>query len=256
LHALNIKNPSIEPRASGHIIEQIVMIEEIIKNGFGYVVDGSVYFDVVKYNATGHYGKLSGRVFEELMSGAGEERRELEQKLANSRHERELLQHERDQLVVTSPIAGRVLTWDVGHQLLARPVERGEALITVADLSADWQLELDVPDDRIGYVLSAQSETKSDLPVRFRLSSEERAEHVGKIAEICQTANVEPSKTSRPKPTILTKVAFDTPELMKAVGGELRPGVSARAQIECGQRPLGYVWLHDIWDAAIQWWQF
>lgn len=184
------------------------------------------------------------------------EERELDQKLANARHERELLQHERDQLVVTSPISGRVLTWDVGHQLLARPVERGEALVTVADLSADWQLELDVPDERIGYILAAQNEKKRDLPVRFRLSSEERAEHVGKIAEVCQTANVAPDKTSRPKPTILTKVAFDTPELMKAVGGELRPGVSARAQIECGQRPLGYVWLHDIWDAAIQWWQF
>src|SRR3954470_19366051 len=184
------------------------------------------------------------------------EERELEQKLANSRRELELLQHERDQLVVTSPISGRVLTWDVGHQLLARPVERGEVLVTVADLSADWQLELDVPDERIGYILAAQNEMKPDLPVRFRLSSEERAEHVGKIAEVCQTANVAPEKTSRPKPTILTKVAFDTPELMKAVGGELRPGVSARAQIECGQRPLGYVWLHDIWDAAIQWWQF
>lgn len=184
------------------------------------------------------------------------EERELEQKLANARHERELLQRERDQLVVTSPIAGRVLTWDVGHQLLARPVERGEALVTVADLSADWQLELDVPDDRIGYVLAAQNEMKSDLSVRFRLSSEERAEHIGKIAEICQTANVAPDKTSRPKPTIVTKVSFDTPEFMKAVGGELRPGVSARAQIACGRQPLGYVWLHDIWDAAIQWWHF
>ncbi len=184
------------------------------------------------------------------------EERELEQKLANARHELELLQHERDQLVVISPIAGRVLTWDVGHQLLARPVERGEVLVTVADLSADWQLELDVPDDRIGYVLAAQHDMKPDLPVRFRLSSEEREEHVGKITEVCQTANVAPDKASRPKPTIVTKVAFDTPELIKAVGGELRPGVSARAQIACGRRPLGYVWLHDIWDAAIQWWQF
>ena len=184
------------------------------------------------------------------------EERELEQKLANARHEHDLLQHEREQLVVTSPITGRVLTWDVDHQLLARPVERGEALVTVADLSADWQLELDVPDDRIGYVLAAKNEAKTDLPVRFRLSSEERAEHVGKVTEICQTANVAPDKTSRPKPTILIKVSFNTPELMNAVGGEMRPGVSARAQIACGRKPLGYVWLHDIWDAAIQWWQF
>ena len=51
MYKLNIeKNPSIEPLASGHIIEQIEMIKKIIDNGFGYEVNGSVYFDVVKYN--------------------------------------------------------------------------------------------------------------------------------------------------------------------------------------------------------------
>jgi multidrug efflux pump subunit AcrA (membrane-fusion protein) len=184
------------------------------------------------------------------------EERELEQKLANARHQLELLQRERDQLVVTSPIAGRVLTWDVNHELQARPVERGEVLVTVADLSADWQLELDVPDDQMGYILAAQRASKAALPVRFRLASEERAEHVGKIVEVCQTANVAEEKTTRPKPTIKTKVAFDTPELIKAVGGELQPGVSVRAQIACGRRPLAYVWFHDIWDAAVEWWEF
>ena len=64
---LNIRHPSIEPRASGHIIEQIKMIQDILDNGFAYEVNGSVYFDVVKYNASNNYGKLSGRVLEELM---------------------------------------------------------------------------------------------------------------------------------------------------------------------------------------------
>jgi multidrug efflux pump subunit AcrA (membrane-fusion protein) len=184
------------------------------------------------------------------------EERELEQKVANSRRELDLLKHEREQLVVTSPIAGRVLTWDVGHQLLARPVERGEVLVAVADLSSPWQLELAVPDDRIGYVLAAQKISKANLPVRFRLGSEERASHTGKIAEVCQTADLPTDKTTRPTPTILTKVTLDPPALMASLGGELRPGVSARAQIECGRRPLGYVWLHDVWNAAVQWWKF
>ncbi len=184
------------------------------------------------------------------------EERELEQKLENSRRELKLLQHERDQLIVTSPIAGRVLTWDVGHELLARPVERGEVLVTVADLSADWQLDLDVPDDRIGYVLQAQRESHRDLPVRFQLSSEERGEHTGNIVEVCQTADVAQEKATRSKPTIITKVAFDTPELIKSVGGDLQPGMSVRAQIDCGRRPIGYVWFHDLWDAAIEWWRF
>lgn len=75
---LNTLNPSIEPLASGHIIEQIAMIEKIMKHGFAYEVNGAVYFDVLKYNASHHYGKLSGRVLDELISGAGNERRELE----------------------------------------------------------------------------------------------------------------------------------------------------------------------------------
>jgi cysteinyl-tRNA synthetase len=75
---LNTLPPSIEPHATGHIIEQIAMIEKIISHGFAYVVNGSVYFDVIKYNSSHHYGKLSGRVIEELIAGAGNERRELE----------------------------------------------------------------------------------------------------------------------------------------------------------------------------------
>jgi cysteinyl-tRNA synthetase len=77
LRQINIISPSIEPRASGHIIEQIEMIQEIIKNGFAYVENGSVYFDVIKYAETNDYGKLSGRKIEDLIAGAGENRRTL-----------------------------------------------------------------------------------------------------------------------------------------------------------------------------------
>lgn len=63
----NTLPPSIEPTASGHIIEQIQMIQEIIKNGFAYEISGSVYFDVVKFNEHYPYGALSGRKLEELL---------------------------------------------------------------------------------------------------------------------------------------------------------------------------------------------
>tara|TARA_B100001059_G_scaffold232477_1_gene270381 strand:- start:1557 stop:3032 length:1476 start_codon:yes stop_codon:yes gene_type:complete len=77
LRQINVISPSIEPRASGHIIEQIEMIQEIIKNGFAYAENGSVYFDVIKYAETNDYGKLSGRKIEDLIAGAGETRRTL-----------------------------------------------------------------------------------------------------------------------------------------------------------------------------------
>src|ERR1700730_4703068 len=67
MHQFNNLDPSIEPTATGHIVEQINMIQEIIKDGYGYAVNGSVYFDVKKYAEKFPYGKLSGRKLDELL---------------------------------------------------------------------------------------------------------------------------------------------------------------------------------------------
>ena len=69
----NLIPPNIEPTATGHIIEQIEMVEKIIKNGFGYEVNGSVYFDVKKYAEEHNYGELSGRKLDELLEQTREE---------------------------------------------------------------------------------------------------------------------------------------------------------------------------------------
>jgi cysteinyl-tRNA synthetase len=68
MEAMNVKRPSIEPRASGHIPEQIAMIAKIVEQGYAYEVNGSVYFDVLKYNEKFNYGKLSGRIIEDLIT--------------------------------------------------------------------------------------------------------------------------------------------------------------------------------------------
>lgn len=65
---LNVLPPSIEPRASGHVIEQIELVKKIIDNGFAYERNGSIYFDVVKYNKKHNYGILSGRNIDDLMA--------------------------------------------------------------------------------------------------------------------------------------------------------------------------------------------
>ena len=68
LNSFNFLPPSIEPTATGHIIEQIEIVKKIIDNGFAYEVNGSVYFDVVKYNKTNNYGILSGRNIEDMLA--------------------------------------------------------------------------------------------------------------------------------------------------------------------------------------------
>lgn len=77
---LNVLPPSIEPRASGHIIEQQQMIDAILKNGFGYEVNGSVYFDVEKYNEEYNYGKLSGRNLDDIKTNTRELEGQIEKK--------------------------------------------------------------------------------------------------------------------------------------------------------------------------------
>ena len=69
MDALNCLPPSIEPRATGHIIEQIEMVQKILKNGFAYEVNSSVYLDVNKYNESYPYGTLSGRNIEDTLEG-------------------------------------------------------------------------------------------------------------------------------------------------------------------------------------------
>ena len=68
LDKYNFLPPSIEPTATGHIIEQIEIVKQIIDKGFAYEVNGSVYFDVVKFNETHNYGKLSGRNIEDMLT--------------------------------------------------------------------------------------------------------------------------------------------------------------------------------------------
>lgn len=68
MDALNVLRPSIEARASGHIMEQIDLVQKILDEGYAYESNGSVYFDVIKYDKNFHYGILSGRKIEEMKS--------------------------------------------------------------------------------------------------------------------------------------------------------------------------------------------
>lgn len=77
---MNVLPPSIEPSASGHIIEQQNLVEKILEKGYAYQKGGSVYFDVEKYSRDYHYGKLSGRKIEDLLSNTRELEKQDEKK--------------------------------------------------------------------------------------------------------------------------------------------------------------------------------
>jgi cysteinyl-tRNA synthetase len=82
--ALNVLPPSIEPHATGHIMEQEQLVKQILDNGYAYVSNGSVYFDIERYNKDHHYGKLSGRNLDDVINnsreldGVGEKRNQVD----------------------------------------------------------------------------------------------------------------------------------------------------------------------------------
>lgn len=81
MHIFNTLPPSIEPRATGHILEQIEMVQQILDRGFAYESNGSVYFDTLKFaESTGEYGKLSGRVIDELIAESRDNLKNQEEK--------------------------------------------------------------------------------------------------------------------------------------------------------------------------------
>ena len=84
MEAMGVLPPSIEPHATGHILEQQELVQQIIDNGFAYESNGSIYFDIEKYNEKYHYGKLSGRTLENIkdasrdLSGVGEKKNQAD----------------------------------------------------------------------------------------------------------------------------------------------------------------------------------
>ncbi|RMF87712.1 MAG: HlyD family efflux transporter periplasmic adaptor subunit, partial [Planctomycetota bacterium] len=169
---------------------------------------------------------------------------ELEARQINLTAQREVLREKEKELEVTSPMTGEVVTWDVYNRLIYRPVNRGQVLMRVADTSDGWQLELQMPEYRIGDVTKARQRLRNDNPdddlsVEFVLATEPGKTHIGKITEIHMAAEVMGEEGN----VVLIKVAVDEDEFDPS---ELRPGATVSAKILCGKKPLGYVWFHDV----------
>jgi len=165
----------------------------------------------------------------------------LSKLLTSLREQQALLDAQRDSLDVRSPIAGRIITWQVNDLLESRPVKRGQVLMTVADVRGDWVLEVQVPDRHINYVLEARRNLQPDLDVTFMLATQPGTTYHGHLKEIGTVA--EPDETQQLYVTAM--IAFDSDDLPN-----LLPGTGVTARIYCGRRCLGYVWLHDLIEAV------
>ena len=152
-----------------------------------------------------------------------------------------LLLEKEKELRITSPRDGQVVTWDVQNLLERRPVQRGQVVMQVADTAGPWQLELQMPEDRMGYIVQAQDEFGEDLPVTFILATEPGVEHEGTIKEIHYSAEVHGEEGSTVQIKVDIEGVFDQEQLSK-----LRPGAEVTAKVYCGRRSVGYVLFHDV----------
>jgi multidrug efflux pump subunit AcrA (membrane-fusion protein) len=162
---------------------------------------------------------------------------ELKKLLESLAEQQTILQRQRRQLQISSPISGRVLTWRVTERLEARPVQRGQALMAVVDPEGPWQLELQVPDHHIGYVLAAQEQASSALGVSFVLATDPGTTYRGRIARVAMATATNEQLHS----TVRVTVDIDAQHI-----AQIRPNATVVARIECGSKRLGYVWLHDL----------
>jgi multidrug efflux pump subunit AcrA (membrane-fusion protein) len=174
------------------------------------------------------------------------EREELMQLLASQQKQLTLLAEQRKKLAVLSPMDGQVLTWDLEQTLADRPVQRGQQLLSVANLAGPWVAELEIPDDQVGYVLNHQ-DAQQPLNATFQLATNCGVDHQGEIQHLA--ARTESTDDNR-------AVVRAVMEVDEAAIGELRPGATIFAKINCGRRSVAFVLFHDVVETVLNWIRF
>lgn len=184
------------------------------------------------------------------------EQRQLEERLATLEAQRKLLAERHDALTLRSPIDGEVLTPDVQSLLTSRPVERGQAILTIADVASGWELVAETPQRDVGAIVAAQTraaavDPATTVPATFRLSGDVAAVYDAHVLTVSAAAPLEAEGLEDAAPPVKVRLAVDGAPPVAA-----RPGMAASVRIDCGRRSLGYVWLHDAAATLYRWLTF
>lgn len=166
--------------------------------------------------------------------------------LASYERQRDLVQRKLDKLNVTSPRDGRVITWNVEERFKMRPLSRGELLMEVVDADGKWQLELNLPDQKIGHLLSAyQKNDGKPLDVEFILAADPERKLKGQLVDIGNATVVTPDQGQ----CVRLKVDIENDQLDIH---QVKSGVSAN--VICGKTSLGYSLFHGVKEFVQKQW--
>ena len=153
----------------------------------------------------------------------------------------ELLEKKRELLNVVSPIDGEIVTWKVEELLKGRSVQPGQILMSVADPTGDWELEVHMPEHRMGHIAQARKEVQKqqgkDLSVTYIVATDPGHPHKGQVKVV--EAKAEPK--GEEGNVVLIQVDINKDDLAYR-----RPGAQVTAKVDCGRASIGYVWFHDL----------
>ena len=157
----------------------------------------------------------------------------------------EVLKEKQKRLTLLSPIDGVIVTWDVRQRLYGRTVEPGQVVLSVAQPEKNWELELEVPDDRIGFIAEREAELAHKDPpetigVTYILATSPEKKMEGTVKEIQETAEVRDDQSN----TFLVLVDINRDSIDP---NQLRMGTSVTAKLACGQHSIGFVLFHDMY---------
>jgi hypothetical protein len=185
--------------------------------------------------------KLSGELSKSEEAQISGEFLQLTVREKNLQAQLQLIRDKRKKLVVHSPIDGLVLLpWDAKQSLLHRPVMTGQKVMTIANPNQDWELELAMPERRMGHVTRAQSDMKPDLDVSYVLQTDPNTTRKSKVKRVYGITQVQGEEG----PTVKILVG----PIKKDELYEPRPGTTLTAKINCGRCSLGYSWFHEAFE--------
>ena len=167
---------------------------------------------------------------------------ELTQQEVSLTKQFELIKEKRKQLTVLSPMDGEVVTWNVKELLERRPVTIGQVLMTVANPNNAWELEVQMPEKRMGHVAEQLKEYGGEiekLKVTYIAATNPDDKLTGTVTEIHRMAELDEDEGH----SVLVKVNINRDDIPDEVR---RPGATVTAKIYCGSRPIGYVWIHEL----------
>jgi len=181
--------------------------------------------------------------------------------------QQQILAKQTEKLNIRSPIDGKVVTWKVQDVLKNRPVTTGTPIMEIADPTQDWELEIDLPEAKMGHVDRHRREIRqqdpdAQLEVTFILATHPDPEDKlrGRVVNIHESAEVNGEGGN----TVRMTVAFNQNELRKLLDDDevaaagvdsvaelkkhLKVGADVKAKIHCGRAAIGYVWFHEVWE--------